>query len=142
MCPVIFFVFLNYYIVFHYFNKHENNYRNSKIMELVRLTHARSIGFWWRPIYEIFSLIDWLIVMLDWFASLYDMYAIIMYLCTNLVSYDNTQLVIKVHLVLDCVYLFTCYHACFAFTSLIIVRYPQLINQLSRLFHLISIDLF
>ena len=87
-------------------------------------------------------LIDWLILMFDWFASLYDMYAIILYLCTNLVSYDNTQLVIKVRLVLDCVYLFTCYHACFAFTSLIIVRYPQLINQLSRLFHLISIDPF
>ena len=86
--------------------------------------------------------IDRLIAMFDWFASLYDMYAIIMYLCTNLVSYDNTQLVIKVHLVLDCVYRFTCYHVCLAFTPFITVRYQQLINQLSHLFHLISRDPF
>ena len=75
--------------------------------------------------------------MLNWFASLYDMYAIIMYLCNNLVSYDNTQLVIKVHLVLDCVYRFTCYHVCLAFTHLITVRYQCLINQFPYLLHLI-----
>ena len=41
-------------------------------------------------------IINWLIAMLDWLASLYDMHAIIMYLCTNLVSYDSTQLAAKV----------------------------------------------
>ena len=85
-------------------------------------------------------LIDWLIVMSDWFASLYDMHAIILYLCTNLVSNDSAQFVTKVRLVLDCVYWFICYHACLAFTLLIIVRYPYLISQLSYLFHLISRD--
>ena len=42
--------------------------------------------------------------MLDWLAALYDMHDIILYLCTNLVSYDNAQLVTKVCLALDCVY--------------------------------------
>ena len=78
-------------------------------------------------------IINWLIAMLDWLASLYDMHAIIMYLCTNLVSYDSTQLAAKVCLVPDCVYLFICYHACFAFTPFITVRYPQLIIQLAHL---------
>ena len=78
-------------------------------------------------------LINWLIVILDWPAPLYDMHAIILYLCTNLVSNDNTQLATKVCLVSDCVYLFICYHACLAFTPLITVRYPQLINQFSHL---------
>ena len=120
--------FSNYLLVFHYFNKHEDNFRNSKIVEFVILTHARSVGFWWDPIYEIFSLIDWLIAMLDWIASLYDMHANILHLCTNLVSYDSAQLVIKVRLVLNCVYWFICYHACLAFTHLITVWYPCLID--------------
>ncbi|RVW75192.1 hypothetical protein CK203_061766 [Vitis vinifera] len=33
--------------------------------------------------------------MLDWLASLYDLHAIILYLCTNLVFYDSAQLVTK-----------------------------------------------
>ncbi|KAJ9682089.1 hypothetical protein PVL29_018126 [Vitis rotundifolia] len=37
--------------------------------------------------------------MLDWLASLYDMHAIILYLCPNLVSYNSAQLVTKVRLV-------------------------------------------
>ena len=122
--------FSNYLLVFHYFNKHEDNFRNSKIVEFVILTHARSVGFWWDPIYEIFSLIDWLL------------YLIILHLCTNLVSYDNAQLVIKVRLEPNCVYWFIYYHACLAFTHLITVRYPCLINQLSYSFHLISRDSF
>ena len=56
--------FSNYLLVFHYFNKHEDNFRNSKIVEFVILTHARSVGFWWDPIYEIFSLIDWLLCLI------------------------------------------------------------------------------
>ena len=80
--------------------------------------------------------------MLDWLASLYDMLAIILYLCTNLVSYDSTQFVTKVRLVLDCIYRFIYYRACLAFTHLIIVWYPCLIDQLSYLLHLISRDLF
>ena len=75
--------------------------------------------------------------MLNWFASLYDMHAIILHLCTNLVSYDSAQLVTKVHLVLDCVYRFICYHVCLAFTYLITVWYPCLINQFPYLLHLI-----
>ena len=86
--------------------------------------------------------IDRLIAMFDWFASLYDMHAIIPYLCTNLVSYDNSWLAIKVRFIPDCAYLFICYHACLAFTLSITVWYPQLINHFPHLLHFISRDPF
>ena len=70
------------------------------------------------------------------------MHVIVLYLYTNLVSYDSIQLVTKVHLVPDYVYLFTCYHVRYAFTPLITIRHPRLFNQLPPLLHLISKDPF
>ena len=134
-------MFPNNLLFFSILNKHEDNFHNSRLMELVRLIHARSIWLWWDPTYVIFSLTVWLIYLIGLPHSV-TMHAVILYLCTNLVSYDSAQLVTKVRLVPYCVYLFICYHAGLAFTPLIIVRYPQLINQLSHLLHLISRDPF
>ena len=44
----------NYFLIFHYFNKHEDNFHNSKIMKFVRLIHARSIRLWWGPYIWVF----------------------------------------------------------------------------------------
>ena len=116
-------------------------FHNSKTMEFVRLIHAKINRVLVGP--DICdSLVDRWIAMLDWLASLYDMHVIILYLVTNLVSYDSTHLATKLHLVPDCVYLFICYHTGPAFTPLITVWYPQLIDQLSHLLHLNSRDPF
>ena len=86
-------------------------FHNSKTMEFVRLIHAKInrvlVGL---DICD--SLIDRWIAMLDWFASLYDMHVIILYLCTNLISYDSTHLTTKLRLIPDCVYLLS-YVSCF-----------------------------
>ena len=86
-------------------------FHNSKTMEFVRLIHAKINPVLVGP--DICdSLIDRWIAMLDWFASLYDIHVIILYLCTNLVSYDSTHLATKLRLVPDCVYLLS-YGSCF-----------------------------
>ena len=58
-------------------------------MKFMKLTHAKINRALVGPNIWDF-LIDRLIVMLNWLASLYDMHTIILYLCTNLVSYDDT----------------------------------------------------
>ena len=136
-----FYLIFNYFLVFHYFHEHGDNFHNSKIMEFVGLIHARLIGFWWDPTDVIFSLIDWLLCFIDLPHSMTCMR--LFYICALTLSpINSTQLVSKVRLIPDCVYWFICYHVCLAFTHLIIVRYPCLINQLPYLFHLISIDPF
>ena len=64
-------------------NKQEWFFHNFKIMEFVRLIHAKSIGFWWGPhIWVFFFLLS--IAMLNKyyliFVLLFDIHVIILYL--------------------------------------------------------------
>ena len=62
--------FSNNLMFFPIINKHEGDFHNSETMEFVRLIHARSIGFWWDSTYMAFSLIYWLLCLINLLRSM------------------------------------------------------------------------
>ena len=86
----------NYFLVFHYFNKHEDNFHNFKIMEFVKLIHTRSIGLWWGPYIWVFSSncqllclmnFDWSLsyslICLWWFYAWANLISMIVHYCNQ-----------------------------------------------------------